>query len=67
MENCLKKVYTDRVEYYNEDKLHHNEHGPAVEWYDGGKEWWINGKQISEAEFILRTRKKTINKILDKK
>ena len=38
-----KKVYIDRIVYYNEYKLQHNEKGPAVEWYDGDKEWWING------------------------
>jgi hypothetical protein len=64
--NNLKKVYVDKVVYYNDNKQHHNENGPAVEYYDGGKEWWINGKQISKQEFILRTRQKKLNKILNK-
>lgn len=66
MGNNLKKVYVDRVVYYNDSKQRHNENGPAVEYYDGDKEWWINGKQISKQEFILRTRQKKLNKILNK-
>lgn len=28
--------------YYNGAGQLHRLHGPAVEWYDGGKEWWQN-------------------------
>ena len=62
-----KKVYIDRIVYYNEYKLQHNEKGPAVEWYDGDKEWWINGKQLSEKGFLFETRKSKIKKVMDKK
>tara|TARA_X000000368_G_scaffold418138_1_gene416718 strand:+ start:9090 stop:9287 length:198 start_codon:yes stop_codon:yes gene_type:complete len=62
-----KKVYIDKVVYYNENKQHHNDKGPAVEWYDGHKEWWINGKQLTEKEFLLKLRKSKIEKVMDKK
>ena len=29
--------------YYNASGQLHRESGPAVEWADGGKEWWLNG------------------------
>jgi hypothetical protein len=62
-----KKVYIDRIVCYDENKLQHNEKGPAVEWYDGDKEWWINGKQLTEKEFLLKTRISKIKKVMDKK
>lgn len=39
--------YPNRVEFYlNGEK--HREEGPAVEWKDGGKEWWFEGKRHNE-------------------
>jgi hypothetical protein len=34
-----KLYYSDR-----EMKIRHREDGPAVEWSDGYKAWWLNGK-----------------------
>ena len=28
--------------------LFHREDGPAIEWADGTKEWWVNGKRHRE-------------------
>lgn len=28
--------------------IHHREDGPAVEWADGIKSWWLNGKRHRE-------------------
>ena len=61
------KVYSDKIVYYNEEGFHHNLNGPAVKWFDGDKEWWINGKQYTESEFLLKTRQSKINKVIDKK
>ena len=33
-----------RKYYYEGDKLHRAD-GPAVEWANGTKEWWLNGKR----------------------
>ena len=35
--------FSDRVEYRLNGKLH-REDGPAKEWADGDKEWWVDGK-----------------------
>ena len=32
--------------YWNQNGKLHREDGPAVEWVDGSKEWYINGKFI---------------------
>ena len=29
--------------YYNKAGRLHRVHGPAFEWANGGKEWWLNG------------------------
>ena len=31
------------IKYYI-NKVLHREEGPAVEYFDGGKEWWVNDK-----------------------
>ena len=33
----------------------HREDGPAVEWA-GGERWYLNGKELTEEEFNMRTR-----------
>lgn len=33
------------TEYHNEHNLLHREDGPAIEWDDGGKSWYINGEK----------------------
>lgn len=38
-------VFDDRTEWRNEDYKLHREGGlPAVEWFDGSAEYWVNGK-----------------------
>ena len=34
----------------------HRVHGPAVEWAGGSKEWYINGEELTEAEFNQRIK-----------
>lgn len=39
------KIYEHGDKYwYNEKGEYHNEHGPAIEWPDGYKEYHLNGK-----------------------
>jgi len=37
------KVFENCVEWYNLYGQLHREDGPALEYKDGGKEWWIHG------------------------
>ena len=41
----------------------HREDGPAIEYDDGDKEWWLNGKQVTEEEVM---HKNSIKNVLDK-
>ena len=34
----------DRIEYRNDKGLLHRSNGPAIEYSNGSKEWYINGK-----------------------
>ena len=44
-------IRTDGATYYYSDRemtVYHREGGPAVEWADGYKEWYLNGKRHRE-------------------
>jgi len=45
-----KRYYKDR-----EMKIRHRLDGPAYEWSTGGKEWFVDGKPLSEREFNALT------------
>ena len=47
-----KHYYSDR-----EMIIRHREDGPAVEYTDGDKEWYINGEELTEEEFNTRMSK----------
>ena len=44
MKQYKVKVYNDRTEWYNQNGQRHREDGPAVEYANGTKEWYINGQ-----------------------
>ncbi len=44
----IKTELKDRTIYKNEQELIHRTDGPAVEWDDGSKQWWINGSKHRE-------------------
>jgi hypothetical protein len=60
----------NRTEWRLDGKLDgklHREDGPAVEWPAGTKEWYLNGKQLTEEQFNEATGKKsTIVKLAEK-
>ena len=39
------KVYDDRTEWCNLGGAFHRDDGPAIEYDDGFKAWWINGQR----------------------
>ena len=43
-----KQKFSDRIEYRNEKGEFHREDGPAIEWWDGTKFWYINGNRHRE-------------------
>jgi hypothetical protein len=40
----IKVEFVDRIEYKNEQGQLHREDGPACEYNNGSKSWYINGK-----------------------
>ena len=53
------KKYEDCTFYYNPVLLH-REDGPAIEYADGDKYYFINGKQYSEADYFVAIRRKNL-------
>ena len=45
MKNKRFRTLPDRIEYYNDKGEIHRLDGPAVEFDNGDKEWWINGSR----------------------
>ena len=39
-----KEIFKDSVRYSNENNQRHREDGPAIEYSNGDKEWYLNGK-----------------------
>jgi hypothetical protein len=48
--------------YYSDRKMtiYHREDGPAVEYNNGDKWWYLNGESMSEAEHTRRTAKEIV-------
>jgi hypothetical protein len=46
---------------YYKGRLVHRDHGPAIEYAFGDKEWYLNGKCYSEKEYlnIINLKKKS--------
>ena len=41
------KVDFDGTKYWSLNDKFHREDGPAIEYTDGEKEWWFNGKEVT--------------------
>ena len=49
-------VYSNRTEWFLNNKRH-REDGPAYEYSNGNKQWWLNGKQYyTKEEFLKATQ-----------
>ena len=42
--------------YRNSVGLLHRIHGPAIEWANGTRRWWVNDNHLSEEEFHDRLK-----------
>ena len=60
------RVCKDYTEYLNKDGKHHRLDGPAVERSDGIKEFWVEGKLLTEQQFkALTSKPKCSGKIVE--
>jgi hypothetical protein len=46
--------------WYLKGKLH-REDGPAIEYADGDKSWWLNGEEVTEEEVMGMLEKEYSN------
>ena len=44
--------------WYNKKNLLHREDGPASEWNDGDKWWYLNGKYYTKKDYNAKIRNK---------
>lgn len=56
-----KCVIHDGIAWYRENILH-KEDGPAIEWADGTRAFFLNGNQLTEEEFSQWFEKKTLQR-----
>ena len=51
--------------WFLNDRLH-REDGPAIEWADGSKSWWINGEYLTEENWkkkVFPVKELTVSEI----
>ena len=55
------KVYPSGTkEWFNEKGQLHRLDGPAVEWADGIKSWYLNGVEVTEDQVMNETKELTL-------
>ena len=57
----INKYGTKR--WYNSKREFHREDGPAVEYANGYKVWYLNGKKYSQEEWLTKMRKIKLAKL----
>ena len=53
------KVYYNGTKEWRLNGEYHREDGPAIEWANGCKSWWLNDEEVTEEEHKRRTSKAT--------
>lgn len=65
-ENKYQKIRFDRencFKYKFDNKLHRSD-GPAIEYYSGGGEYYLDDEKVTEEFYINNKRYETLDKIL---
>ena len=62
IEYAVKVYDSGDKSWYLNDKLH-REDGPAFEGFDGHKEWWLNGTEVTEEEVMNPVEEMTMEEI----
>ena len=60
MQEYIVRVYEDRTEWRNKSGKYHRIDGPAFERASGNKEWYIDGVEYTEKEFLAKTQTKEL-------
>jgi len=64
MDNPVIDEYGDK-RWYQHDRLHRDD-GPAVEWADELKSWYLNGKCVTFAEWLDKVEMPDEDKVMMK-
>ena len=59
---CL--INKDNNIYWFKNGKNHREDGPAMEYVNGSKWWWLNNEEYSEQEWLIAARKFKLEKVL---
>ena len=49
------KVHSNGIKYWYQNGQLHRVDGPAIEYSDGSKKWYIEGNELTEEEFLSGT------------
>ena len=52
-QRCYVSKFGDKKWYIDDDLTPHRTDGPAIEWADGDKEWWLYGKKYKSLDEFL--------------
>lgn len=53
-EYTVKVSKAGTIRWHKNGKLHRTD-GPAIEYANGNKEWWVEGKEYTKEEFLAKT------------
>jgi len=59
------KVYNNGEKYWYQNDELHRVGGPAVEYSNGTKCWYLEGEELTEAEFNARTKPSCSGKVVE--
>ena len=45
------RVYANGTKYWHQKNRLHCEHGPAIEYANGSKAWYLDGKKLTKEEW----------------
>lgn len=48
------RVFADGSRHWLSNDERHRQDGPAIEWADGTKEWWLYDEQVTEQDFVRK-------------
>jgi hypothetical protein len=56
--------YEGNIFCFNDDGEYHREDGPAAEYANGYKEWWLNNIECTHQEYKIKMRSKKLKQII---
>ncbi len=53
-------IYKSGNKFWMKNNKYHRLYGPAIEWWNGNKEYWIEGTQYSEKNYLEKIKEMNI-------